>query len=115
VLPVPLTAAAVVRSGGVASRAELQTIAEGLVATLTATGANLHLVDGSVATTIDQGLAHLMLRGILAEAGGRIGPAPGEDAALGYYAASALQRLGEPEDACQPPAALLRLPSAEGT
>lgn len=115
ILPVPLAAAAVVRAGGVASRAELQQITEDLVNTLTESGANLHLVGGDVSSTLDEGLAHLKLRGILAEAGGRIGPAPGEDAALGYYAASALQRLGEP-GADEPGAvALLELPAAEGT
>ena len=116
VLPVPLAAAAVVQAGGVAGRARLENIAEEMVGKLVAAGANLHLVGGSVTATLDEGLSHLKLRGILAEAGGKIGPAPGQDATLGYYAASALQRLTEPalEDGPARTAAL-ELPVADGT
>lgn len=96
VLPVPLAAAALIRAGTAPDRAEVAAAAEAIVAGLTARGANLHLAGGSTARALDEGLANLTLRGIVAEAGGRLGPAPGQEAALGYYAASVLQRLGEP-------------------
>lgn len=114
VLPVPLAAAAVIRSGEAPVREAVLAEAERMVEGLVARGANLHLPGGSVAAALAEGLAGLMLRGILAEAGGRLGPAPGQEAVLGYYAASALQRLAEPlpeDDGTRPPApALLELP-----
>jgi len=115
VLPVPLAAAAVIRAGSPATRAEIHAAAEVMLAGLTARGANLHLPGGDLSAALDEGLSHLLLRHILAEAGGRIGPAPGEDAALGYYAASALQRLGEPLPDGPAPPPLLTLPGAVGT
>jgi glycerol-3-phosphate O-acyltransferase len=114
VLPVPLAAAAVIRSGEGPRREAVVAEAERMVADLVARGANLHLPGGSAAAAVAEGLAGLTLRGILAEAGGRLGPAPGQEAVLGYYAASALQRLAEPapeREVDAPPApALLELP-----
>lgn len=114
VLPVPLVAAAVLRAGGSATRDELRQAAEGLVAELMALGASLHLPEGDLATALDEGTANLLLRGIMAEAGDRLGPAPGEAAALDYYAASALQRLDAPEGPHPRPPAL-QLPKATET
>jgi glycerol-3-phosphate O-acyltransferase len=116
VLPVPLAAAALIRAGNAPDRAGVAAAADEIVAGLTARGANLHLAGGTVALALEQGLANLTLRGIVAEAGGRLGPAPGEEAALGYYAASVLQRLGEPSPDSGPPApAPLELPAPVGT
>jgi len=98
VLPVSLTAAAVLRCAGSGSRAQVQAEADDMVRRLLELGANVHLPGGSVAATLDAGLSNLTLRGILAQAGGRIGPAPDQDAALAYYAAATLQRLDEPAD-----------------
>jgi glycerol-3-phosphate O-acyltransferase len=111
VLPVPLVAAAVIRAGEGPRRAAVMAEAERMVAGLVARGANLHLPGGSVERAVAEGLAGLTLRGILAEAGGRLGPAPGQEAVLGYYAASALQRLAEPEPDEPPPSQVpLELP-----
>lgn len=114
VLPVPLAAATVQRAGGAATRDELRAAAEALVAELTALGASLHLPQGEPASALEAGLANLLLRGILAEAGGRLGPAPGEEATLEYYAASVLQRLNEPQGPVPRPA-IMQLPKVEET
>lgn len=111
VLPVPLAAAALIRAGHAPTRGEVEAEARRMVADLLARGANLHLPGGTIPGGLAVGLDNLRLRGIVAEAGGRLGSAPGQEAALGYYAASVLQRLGEPlPEADQPPATLLELP-----
>jgi glycerol-3-phosphate O-acyltransferase len=102
VLPVSLTAAAVLQCGGIGTRDEVQGAADEIVRQLLVLKANVHLPGGSVATTLDEGLSNLTLRGILAQAAGRIGPAPEQESALAYYAAATLQRLGEPADPTAP-------------
>lgn len=116
VLPVPLAAAAVIRAGTAPTRAEVSAEAARMVATLVEKGANLHLPGGNPEAALAEGLAGLKLRGILAEAGDRLGPAPGQEAVLGYYAASTLQRLAEPAPETPPESpALLELPEPGST
>ena len=95
ILPVPLAAAALVRAGGASSMHEAQRVAARLADEAQAKGANLHLVGGSSATALIYGIEALVLRGIVIRDGDDLRIAPGQDAVLGYYAASALQRLAE--------------------
>ena len=96
VLPVPLVAAAMVQAQGACARDALLERAAELVRELQTIGAWMHLPEGEGARAAEQGLAALLLRGILVQKAGKVSIAPGQDAALGYYAASVLQRLAEP-------------------
>lgn len=91
VLPVPLAAAVVSRADGRIARAELVERAAGLIEELRQRGANLHLPGGAQA--VIEGVDALVLRGILTEGDGVIDTPPQQRAALGFYAASTLQRL----------------------
>jgi glycerol-3-phosphate O-acyltransferase len=129
VLPVPLVAAAMVQAGAAAaseltaegaphppvSRAALAATAHRLVEALRDKGAHQHLPEGDAAAAIDEGLAMLALRGILELRGGEVRVAPGEEATVGYYAASVLQRLAEPMPENGVVGASLELPPAEAT
>lgn len=99
-LPVPLTAAALVRlplpAGGGASRADLEAGLSALVAEAAAAGATLHLVQGSIPATADVALGSLRRGGIITEGADGIRLVPDQAPMLAYYAASALQRLAEP-------------------
>ncbi|GAB4262179.1 MAG: 1-acyl-sn-glycerol-3-phosphate acyltransferase [Pararhodobacter sp.] len=95
-LPVPLTAAALVRAGGPVSQDTLILEARALVEQAAARGANMHLPGGSADGALAEGLDALLLRGILRRENGLVAIAPGEEATLGYYAASVLQNLSEP-------------------
>ena len=95
-LPVPLAAAALVRAGGRGAEAAVIETGAALIAEAQALGANLHLPGASAETALREGLAALVLRGIVRREGGVLSIAPGQEAALGYYAASVLQRLSEP-------------------
>jgi len=97
-LPVPLAAAAVVRAGGAASIRELDHAAGAMVDTAQDRGANLHLPGGSAAAAVAAGVEALVLRGILLRDGDALRIAPGQESTLGYYAASVLQRLSEPDE-----------------
>ena len=96
-LPVPLAAAAVVRVGGRAAMPALEVAAEALIDEARACGANMHLAGGATGSALGSGVESLILRGILQREGDAISIAAGEEDALGYYAASVLQRLSEPE------------------
>jgi glycerol-3-phosphate O-acyltransferase len=129
VLPVPLVAAAMFQAGAAAaseltaegaphppvSRAALAATAHRLVEALRDKGAHQHLPEGDAAAAIDEGLAMLALRGILELRGGEVRVAPGEEATVGYYAASVLQRLAEPMPENGVVGASLELPPAEAT
>lgn len=112
VLPVSLAAAAVLQCGGTGSRPEIEGKARAIVQTLLDLGANIHLPGSSIKTALDEGLSNLTMRGILAQAGGKIGPAPEQDSALAYYAAATLQRLSEPADPSARPDRTCELPVA---
>ena len=103
-LPVPLAAAALVRSGGRGAEAAVIATGAALIAEAQALGANLHLPGASAETALREGLAALVLRGIVRREGEALSIAPGQDSALGYYAASVLQRLSEPPSDTPPPA-----------
>lgn len=96
-LPVPLAAATMVRIGGSASAETLQEAATALVDEALRRGANMHLAGGSVETALASGIDALVLRGILTRDGATLHLTEGQDAALGFYAASVLQRLAEPD------------------
>ena len=99
-LPVPLTAAAMVRAGGAAGTSvalpDLQARLADLVGEAGAKGANMHLVAGDVADSLRFGIEALVRHGILTDEGNSLRLVPGREALLGYYAASVLQRLAEP-------------------
>ncbi len=126
VLPVPLVAAVVAQAGGTISRAALVEKGEEMAEALHARGAWVHMPQGSVSEGLREGLEALMIRGILTETRESGAPAaqspasassdtptlparppaepqaslriaPGEEAALSFYAASVLQRLTEPD------------------
>jgi glycerol-3-phosphate O-acyltransferase len=97
-LPVPLAAAAVVRAGGAGSLRELDHAAATLVDAARGLGANMHLTEGTASGALHAGVDALVLRGILLRDGDALRIAPGQEATLGYYAASVLQRVTEPEE-----------------
>jgi len=129
VLPVPLVAAAMVQAQAAAaaghpvagappppvSRDALSQTAQALVVSLQEKGAYQHLPGGDPAAAIAEGLAALALRDILELRSGEVRVAPGQEAALGYYAASVLQRLAEPVEEVVEGEALLELPPADET
>jgi glycerol-3-phosphate O-acyltransferase len=96
-LPVPLAAAAMVRAGGATSLHDLLHGAASIVDQARSGGANMHLAGGSAATALRSGVEALVLRGILSRDGDDIRIASGEENTLGFYAASVLQRLSEPD------------------
>ena len=96
-LPVPLAAAAMVRAGGSATIATLLEKGGALIAEAGEGRANVHLPEGRAETALKSGIEALILRGILEEKDGTIHIGPGQDSTLGFYAASVLQRLAEPE------------------
>ncbi len=129
VLPVPLVAAAMVQAGDAAagtlraegapmapvSRTALTETGQDMVTALRAKGAHQHLPGGDAVAGVEEGLAALALRGILEVRGGEVRVAPGQEAALGYYAASVLQRLAEPQPGLPVEPAALELPAAGET
>jgi glycerol-3-phosphate O-acyltransferase len=96
VLPVPFVAAALVRSGGTASTAELETACAALKAELIARHAWLHLENDQDNNVLTDGLAALEQRGMIQRRPGKISISPGQEDVLGYYAASVLQRCDAP-------------------
>ena len=128
VLPVPLVAAAMAqamaRQAGESAgepplsglpRVELMAQVHELVERLAARGALQHLPGGDASAATEEGLEALVLRGILRERDGVLSIEPGQESALGYYAAAVLQRLGEPAPAVLPERPVLELPAAEGS
>ena len=114
-LPVPLVAAALVRSGGSASLTDLEARLAELVDEARAKGANLHLAEGSVAGTLRFGAEALVKHAILQRDAETLRPVPGQDALLGYYAASVLQRLSEPAAETAVPTGVVTLPEVAET
>ncbi len=96
ILPVPLTAAGIIRGGMPFSRPKRLAEVHGLVATLRARNATMHLPEGSVERAVSFGLALLRARGIVSEFAEGIAVVSGQEALLTYSAASVLQRLAEP-------------------
>jgi glycerol-3-phosphate O-acyltransferase len=88
VLPVPLVAAALLE--GATSRDELQARAQSILGRLAEGRAVLKLAPQGLETTIAEGLAPLIARGLVAE---DLTPQPENMALLGFYAASVQQRL----------------------
>ncbi|MFN4059089.1 MAG: 1-acyl-sn-glycerol-3-phosphate acyltransferase [Roseinatronobacter sp.] len=97
VLPVPLVAAALVRAGGKMPRDVLVPAIEGLVASLQAQSAWLHLPQGASAQAATEGLAALLLRGLVESRNDTLFIAPEEEQAVSFYASSILQRLSAPQ------------------
>lgn len=96
VLPVPLAAAALVRAGGASSLEALRPLTARLVDDARAQGATLHL-PGGVNAALHTGLAALVHRGLVLRDEDALRIAPGQEGIVGYYAASAIQRLAEPD------------------
>jgi len=94
-LPVPLTAAALVRLGSGAALPDLEACVATLVDEARARGANLHLAGGSVAETVRFAAEAMERHGIVTRDGAVLKVVPAEEPALAYYAASVLQRLEE--------------------
>ena len=98
-LPVPLAAAALVRSGGEAGIDTLRAAADSFLSEARQRGAWMHLpgaAEGSATAALDEGLAALILRGLVRRDGDSLRIVAGNEAVVGFYAASALQRLSEP-------------------
>jgi hypothetical protein len=115
ILPVPLIAAGLVRAGGVAATPDLEARVAELVDEARAKGANLHLSEGSVEGSVRFATGALARHGIVTLDGGAVRIARGQEAMLGYYAASALQRLAEPGEEPVTPTASLTLPEVAET
>ena len=115
ILPVPLAAAALVRLGGVAEVGAVQAKGAEMVTAAQALGTQMHLPGASAPDAVLAGVEALILRAILVRDGDALRIAPGQDKVLGYYAASVLQRLSEPDHpgATHPPE--LTLPRADET
>ncbi len=118
-LPVPLTAAAMVRAGEAAAGGvalpDLQARLAELVDEAAAKGANLHLVEGDVAASLRFGVESLLRHGILIRDGDLLRPVPRREALVGYYAASVLQRLAEPGEGPAPAGFQRMLPAVTET
>lgn len=98
ILPVPLAAATFLNAGGgqgVVSRAALESAAAALTQTIVAQGGWTVFDPSSTPSALSEGLAALVLRGILTETDGDLRFVPGQEQALGFYAASVLQRADE--------------------
>ncbi|WP_370205375.1 1-acyl-sn-glycerol-3-phosphate acyltransferase [Pararhodobacter marinus] len=98
-LPVPLAAASLVRlgvtGGAGVSRADLAAQMRELVEEAAALGAQMHLVDGAIEPSVDFATEAMARHGLIRRDGDGLRLRPGEEATLGYYAASVLQRLEE--------------------
>ena len=88
VLPVPLVAQLILTSEQKMSRTELIEAAKHACATLQAKGATVHLPREDLTYGVEFGLKHLLTRRILAESDKGIALVEGEEAVLGFYAAS---------------------------
>ncbi len=115
VLPVPLVAAVMAQAGGALKREALMEQGMQMVERLRALRANQHLPGADPAAALTEGLEALLLRGLLVEADGSLTIAPGQEATLGFYAASVLQRLSEPAASNGSGSASLELPEAGET
>jgi glycerol-3-phosphate O-acyltransferase len=89
VVPVPLVAAALAE--GAAPRAEILARMDRLAQRLQAAGVVLRIHPDGLAATLDEALAALSARGLLAQ-GAQIAPAEGAGALLAFYAAPVLQQ-----------------------
>ena len=110
VLPVPLVAAALVRRGGACSRDGLVQECAALTAALQAQRAWVHLPQAALDLAVEEGLSALRLRGIISGDAAQITTAAGQETTLGYYAASALQRLDSDKGIAEGDALRLSLP-----
>ena len=97
VLPVSFAAAALVRAGQDAPREAVVSEAVSLRNALQARNAWLHLPDTQSSDLVDEGLAALALRGVIAVTGGHVQILPGQEAVVGFYAAATLQRCDAPK------------------
>jgi len=114
-LPVPLAAAVLVRAGGQGTQPVLNAAAEALVQEARESGANMHLAGGSATAALATGIEALALRSIVERDGDIVRIAAGQDTTLGFYAASVLQLLVEPEMSNGPGLSDLVLPPAVET
>ncbi|MCA2014363.1 1-acyl-sn-glycerol-3-phosphate acyltransferase [Cereibacter sphaeroides] len=118
-LPVPLTCAALQRlslpEGGSVSARDLEAALTDLVAEAQGKGANLHLVEGSVARTLDFALSALARQGLVTRDSEGVHLPPAQAPLRGYYAASVLQRLAEPVEITLPGPSTLTLPETGET
>ncbi len=97
VLPVSFAAAALVRAGQDAPREAVVSEAVSLRNALQTRNAWLHLPDTQSSDLVDEGLAALALRGVIAVTGGHVQILPGQEAVVGFYAAATLQRCDAPK------------------
>lgn len=111
-LPVPFVAASLVRCGGAASRAALADECARLRAELESRRAWLHLDDLKDSSALDAGLAALTQRGLINVTADTISIRAGEEAIVGYYAASVLQRATAPKGIASTTSARLSDPDA---
>ena len=94
VLPVPLTAAALLE--GAVTEQELTVRAEALCTRLTEAGAHLNLPKGSVSEAVATGLTTMTGRGFVRHEGDNLFIEPDQVALIAFYAASVLQLLDAP-------------------
>jgi glycerol-3-phosphate O-acyltransferase len=99
-LPVPLVAAALL--DGATDRVQLRVRLEVLVAELGVLGAVIKLPPQGLDATLAEGLAPLVARGLVADAGGVLGVKDDSQAMIAFYAGSVRQRLGIDEAAQLP-------------
>ncbi len=115
VLPVPLAAAVLVEIGDEVELGAFHARGIAMVAQLQARHAHQHLPGGNALAALDEGLAALVLRGIVLRRGDRIIVVESEKSALAFYAASVSQRLALESAPVQPEIPALELPEPEET
>ena len=117
-LPVPLAAGALVRAGlgaqAPVSVGQAGAEARAMLDQADRRGAFVYQAAPGTMAAFEQGLAQLELRGIVQRQGDSVTLPPGQEDALAYYAASALQRLDGPESAPEARAIPLVLPEGRG-
>lgn len=88
VLPVPLVAAALERADGALDEDALQARVAAWADALRSRGSHVHLPQGESARAVAEGVESLEIRGIVAREGGMVRIRPGQEALVGFYAAS---------------------------
>ena len=113
ILPVALAAAALVQAPAGADRAALRLVARQLAEQAGKRGAFLLMPVDAAESMFDEGLAQLVLRGIVLHQDEQVTVPEAQRQALAFYAASALQRLSEGDEG-QGGARLLGPPEGRG-
>ncbi len=88
VLPIPLVATCLLNAGKPLSRDELTGRVAALVADMKQAGAHVELLNGDVATEVENAVTHLLMRQLVRDDGQELRIADGDTRILQYYAAS---------------------------